>query len=636
MNSHHIAKDMGILYQPASNPLAPGKSRDAGKKQGDGVSISHVRDTFRKDSADKSDIRKAIQETKQDWKRKGKKLGMVAAASAATYAAPAVLATLFPALAIAAVPAGVILGLVVAGLEEKNIGLGKRIGGFIGDKAGVVGGLAKGMARRISGKEASKQAKVILPKRKPTGAKAKEPILQSLLHGAEKKITGKEPKISQSGRTGESIGTIAVSASSFLAVPIAAAVVAGGPVGIVLGSALGGILGLVGANIEENFLGVGRVVGEVAGRAVGMVKSGVSRLVGKGKSKHDEIKEAVPASSDNAPKKKSRDPLMDLNNIISEPIMGVLMDTAVAGSRLFQEKPVQTIDFDKRPDPKVNQDRLLNNFRKLAGIDGTSGNEKAVGKELRRQLDLMGISHKSKKDGTIIATIPGTVKDAPSVLLCSHQDTVSSTSPDAIIFDGREFRSDEKHILGSDDRAGIAEIMEGVATVIEKGLDRPEIKIVFTVGEEQGLKGSSRLKPEEISNRPTLGFVMDAMDKRDLFLKIDGPVLHSKSARYNFSQEDPLIQVAMKSMADAGIKPRPIHAPPIAGAQSDANTEAFNSGMIRSLAVGTGASDIHTTLENIKAEDLEQVANSVVGFISNACDLKVDDSQQIIPRYPIT
>jgi len=89
----------------------------------------------------------------------------------------------------------------------------------------------------------------------------------------------------------------------------------------------------------------------------------------------------------------------------------------------------------------------------------------------------------------------------------------------------------------------------------------------------------------------------------------------------------------MKSMADAGIKPRPIHAPPIVGAQSDANTVAFNSGMIKSIAVGSGANDIHTSIENIKIKDMEQIAQSVVGFITNACDLRVDENQQIVSRY---
>lgn len=292
------------------------------------------------------------------------------------------------------------------------------------------------------------------------------------------------------------------------------------------------------------------------------------------------------------------------------------------------------MDFtEKTGDTKINTQRLQENFVKLAGINGTSGKEQEVTRELQTQLNLLGIEHKTKEDGTIIATIPGTVKDSPTILLSAHQDTVSPTDPGSIIFDGSRIRTDEKHILGSDDRAGIAEIIEGVRTVLEKGLDHPEIKLVFTVDEETGCKGSSRLNPEDISNRPTLGYILDATDKSNIYMKMDGNALNKKSAGYNFTQEDPLIQVAMKSMADAGIKPRPIQAPILGGVHSDANTVAFNNGMIKSIAVGSGAADVHTSIENIKIKDLEQISQSVVGYITNACDLKVDGNRQIVSRF---
>lgn len=74
----------------------------------------------------------------------------------------------------------------------------------------------------------------------------------------------------------------------------------------------------------------------------------------------------------------------------------------------------------------------------------------------------------------------------------------------------------------------------------------------------------------------------------------------------------------------------PIAAPILTGAGSDANTPAFNSKHIRSIAVGAGERDIHT-MEHILIDDLEQAARHVVGYITNSCDLKVE-GETIVPR----
>ena len=205
------------------------------------------------------------------------------------------------------------------------------------------------------------------------------------------------------------------------------------------------------------------------------------------------------------------------------------------------------------------------------------------------------------------------------------------TKAENIIIGPRRIHTNEKSILGADDRAGLAEILEGAESVIEQGLPHPEVKFVFTVDEERGLLGASRLKPEDISNRPTLGFVVDALDVKDVHLTNDAVIVNPSSVKYNYSQDDPLVQVVYRSMTNAGLAPRPIPAPILTGAGSDANTKAFNSGKIRTIAVGAGERDMHTPLEYIKIDDLEQAARHVVGYITNSCDLRVQ-GDQIVPR----
>jgi di/tripeptidase len=289
--------------------------------------------------------------------------------------------------------------------------------------------------------------------------------------------------------------------------------------------------------------------------------------------------------------------------------------------------------FEKRPVATVNKQRLINNFVSLAGIHGPSGEEAKVSDELEVRLAKLGLAYDRREDGTIIASLPATAgyEDSPTVMLSAHQDTVAPTRPENIIVGERRIHTNEKSILGADDRAGIAQILEGLQSVLEQGLAHPEVKLVFTVDEERGLLGASRLQPEDISQRPTLGYVVDALDVRDLHLTNDAVIVNPNSVKYNYSMEDPIVQVAFRSMANAGLQPRPIPAPIMTGAGSDANTKAFNSKHIRSMAVGVGERDMHTPLEYIKIKDLEQAARHVVGYLTNSCDLKVV-GDQIVPR----
>ncbi|NDD29041.1 MAG: M20/M25/M40 family metallo-hydrolase [Proteobacteria bacterium] len=371
----------------------------------------------------------------------------------------------------------------------------------------------------------------------------------------------------------------------------------------------------------ENALGVGRIVGEAVGRAV------------------QHFKGSAPSAptTPSAPAKPHGEPgvitkaFLELNHIIAEPITPFLVDGATLTNRLFAERPVQTMAFRDRPSPGVDRNRLVESFVNLRGISGTSDHEGEVSAEIGRQLDALGIAYARKPDHTIIATIPGTVKDAPTVVLSAHLDTVGPTSPDGVRRDSRVIHTNEREVLGGDDRAGCAEILEAVRRIIETGADHPEIKLVFDVCEEGGLKGATRLVADEITQRPALGYVVDALAPEDINLTNDAVFVNPRSVKYTFSQEAPVVQVAMRGMADAGSRARPMHVPIMAGAGSDANAPAFNNARIQTIAIGAGERDIHGPLENVRIDDLEQAARNVVGIIQAACDLRVD-GDTIVPR----
>lgn len=611
-------KVLNTTFKGAAETFPP----RAAEKQGD-------------DKSPAEEIRDSVVKTSREWQHQGKKLGTLAAASAGTLAIPLGAALLAPAMAAVILgPVGLIVGMVGIALEERHIGLGKMAGGLAGAAAGAGAGLVKGLAHQVfQGKGDPEEGKIALEKKAPTGAGPREPLFQKLLHKAEKKLFGKVPERTRETEIGESVAAFLAGGAAGVIVPAVAASLIGGPIGLVMSTLVGSLIGIVAGGAEENALGIGRTLGEATGTLIGKIRE---RLGGK---KHpgasEQVKpQAVPSTppAQHTAKKGLGKVLTESMQLISEPMVSFLIDASLISNRLFEEKPVQTMHFNSRPAPEVNRERLTDNFVRLTGIGGTPGSEDEIGGEVCRQLSSLGIPYKKTENGNIIATIPGTVKDAPTVLLSAHLDTVAATKAEAIRRDKETIFTDEHHILGADDRAGVAEIIEGVRSVLEKGAEHPEVKLVFTVQEESGLKGSTSLRQEEITSRPTLGFVVDSTDRRRLNLTNDSVITNPSSVKYSFSQEDPLVQVALRSMAEGGTLPRPTHAPIMMGAGSDANSDTFNSGLIRSLAIGTGGNDVHSPLENIRIDDMEKVARSVAGFITNSCDLRVDEKGDIVPR----
>lgn len=588
-------------------------------------------------------IRDSVIISSREGAFQGKKLGVLLSATAGSLAIPVGIATIVPVLApLCFSPVGAIGALVLVSLEEKQIGVGKKLGALAGGAAGAGAGLVKGLVNVARGGEESRPSVIELPRRAPQGKEPWEPILPSMMHKAEKLIRGKAPEPSMAATRGETFGVTLGCMVGAGTMPVVIAAASGGPLAFVMGTMIGSLTGFVAGGTEENILGVGRAAGEVTARTL----SWLHGKMGGSKSSDENAAKTVSKSDDS--KKDSRahsvggriksvlkDGFFGVNVAIAEPLMSFLVDSSKLGGRLLTEKPFETMDFQKRPAPSVDRQRLVDRFIDLAGIGATYGQEMKVAHEIEKQLDGMKISWNIDKTGNLLATIPATkgMEDAPAVLFSSHMDTVSTTSRDAIKVDHGTIHTDERHILGGDDRAGIAEILEGLETAHEKGFAHPEVRLAFTIGEEVGLIGGSALNQSDISSKPTLGYVMDSTDKSSVNMANDAFMMSRDSVQYRFSQEDPIVQVALHSLAQAGIMPRPVHGPVMAGAGSDANTKPFNSGNVRSIALGTGVSDIHTPLERVKIDDLEDVAEAVVGLLTNSCDLVVDRDNQIVPRH---
>ncbi|WP_054692777.1 M20/M25/M40 family metallo-hydrolase [Syntrophomonas palmitatica] len=69
-------------------------------------------------------------------------------------------------------------------------------------------------------------------------------------------------------------------------------------------------------------------------------------------------------------------------------------------------------------------------------------------------------------------------------------DTVEPGQNIKVTVDEGIVRSSKDSILGADDKAAIAALLEVVDVLRENDLQHPPLELLFTVGEEQGLQGA--------------------------------------------------------------------------------------------------------------------------------------------------
>jgi len=167
----------------------------------------------------------------------------------------------------------------------------------------------------------------------------------------------------------------------------------------------------------------------------------------------------------------------------------------------------------------VNRERILDEFIRLVKIDSPTMYEREIADYLKGKLKDSGLEVYEDKAGdaigtewgnpagNLIASLKGTVPEAPVILLCTHMDTVEpGRGVNPIIRDGAVY-SDGTTILGSDDKAGIAAILEAIQVLKEQGVPHGDIEVVFTVAEEGGLKGAKNLEFKRL--RSQFAYVLD-------------------------------------------------------------------------------------------------------------------------------
>ena len=161
----------------------------------------------------------------------------------------------------------------------------------------------------------------------------------------------------------------------------------------------------------------------------------------------------------------------------------------------------------------LGADRLGETFVRLCEIPSPSGNEGHVAEYVGSELRGLGIevteddsaAETGAACGNLVARIPGPENGA-TLMLCAHLDTVPVADRIEVELENGLYRNRHAAILGADDKAGVAVLIELARRLVEHGAPAG-CELVFTTGEEAGLRGA-RAFDVGVLEAP-YGFVLD-------------------------------------------------------------------------------------------------------------------------------
>lgn len=169
---------------------------------------------------------------------------------------------------------------------------------------------------------------------------------------------------------------------------------------------------------------------------------------------------------------------------------------------------------------QINKERLIAEFMELVQVDSETKQEGEICAVLKQKFTALGLEvveddAKEKTGhgaGNLICTLKGSKPDADVIYFTSHMDTVVPGKQIKPSIKDGYIVSDGTTILGSDDKAGLAAILEAIRSLKENQIEYGDIQFVITVGEESGLVGAKAL--DESLLHAAYGYAIDS----------DGPV----------------------------------------------------------------------------------------------------------------
>ncbi len=163
----------------------------------------------------------------------------------------------------------------------------------------------------------------------------------------------------------------------------------------------------------------------------------------------------------------------------------------------------------------MNQERLLERLIRYVSCGSESRNEAAFCKLLEDELKGQGLTPERQEVGhlfdsngwNVFASLPG---EGEPILFSAHLDTVAPGNGIKPVVKDGVIRSSGDTILGSDDKSGIAAVLEALTCILEEKAPHRPVEMLFTLCEEVGLLGSKHADYTKIKSKRAV--VLDCSD----------------------------------------------------------------------------------------------------------------------------
>ncbi|NJC87568.1 MAG: M20/M25/M40 family metallo-hydrolase [Desulfuromonas sp.] len=176
----------------------------------------------------------------------------------------------------------------------------------------------------------------------------------------------------------------------------------------------------------------------------------------------------------------------------------------------------------------INRQRLSDEFARLAAITSPPLRERAIADYLAERLAGLGAEilfdradqATGGEIGNLLARFPAAGRDGDPLLLSVHMDTVEPGGEVVPVLNDGIFTSASGTILGADDKAGIAELIEALEVVREQRIPHGPLEVLVTIAEEIGLVGAKHLDYSLLRARH--GFALDTTGMGHMVLRAPG------------------------------------------------------------------------------------------------------------------
>ncbi len=255
----------------------------------------------------------------------------------------------------------------------------------------------------------------------------------------------------------------------------------------------------------------------------------------------------------------------------------------------------------------IIEKHLVERFFRYVRIDSESRDERAMCMRLMQELEEMGFHPRmdeagrafQSNGGNLYCKIPGASSGEP-LLLAAHVDTVGPGRGICPVLREGYAVSAGDTVLGGDDKSGVAVIMEAIEQVTRGRTPHRPVELVFTIGEEIGVRGSALLDYSAIrakeaivmDSRGTVGDIkVYAPGKKKLHITVRGRAAHAGAC-----PEQGISAISVASAAIAEMKLLRIDG------ETTANIGSF---------LAEGATNVVNELVRIEAEARSQSAEKL-------------------------